>query len=88
MNPKYKKHVQEPYQEAWSILKTIREDNSDEAWRNFIKQLDTFYERIKTVPSKGNKDYIKGEKEYIESLYTVMLQVGEMSAWILSHGNE
>lgn len=85
MNSEYKKHVQEPYREAWEILKIIRDDNSDEAWEVFKDRLDKFYERIKAVPPEGSKDYIKREKEYLENLFSVMLQVGEMSAWMLSH---
>lgn len=88
MNPTYKKRVQEPYNEAWDILKTIRDDDSDEAWNKFIKQLDTFHERIDAVPKKGSKDYIKCEKDYLECLYTVMLHVGNMAADILNHEKE
>ena len=85
MNAKFKQRVQEPYNEAWEILKTIRDDDSDEAWRRFRKQLDGFDQRIKTTPRRGNKDYIKGEKQYLEHLYSVLLEVGEMAYWILAH---
>ena len=85
MNKTYKERVQEPYNEAWSILKTIRDDNSDEAWKKFREQLDTFYERVASVPKRGNENYIKGEKQYLESLYMVLLNSSEMAAWILEH---
>ena len=64
--PTYKKRVQEPYNEAWDILKTIRDDNSDEAWDKFRSKLDQFYKRIDEVPNRGTDDYIKNEKEYLE----------------------
>lgn len=86
MNPTFKKRVQEPYSEVWEILKTIRDDNSDAAWSEFRKKLDKFYERVNAVPKPGNKDYVKCEKDYLEALYTVMLLVGDMSAWIIEHG--
>ena len=85
MNKTFKKRVQEPYNEAWEILKVIRDDNSDEAWKEFRDRIDLFYERVKAVPKRGNDDYIKCEKDYLESLYLVMLHVGDMAAWILEH---
>ena len=85
MNARFKKRVQEPYNEAWDILKTIRDDDSDKAWEKFRVQIDKFYERIKAVPGRGNEDYIKGEKQYLEHLYSVLLEVGDMAAWILEH---
>ena len=88
MNARFKKRVQEPYNEAWDILKIIRDDNSDEAWEKFIVRLDKFYERIKAVPRRGNEDYIKCEKQYLEHLYSVLLNVGDMAAWILEHEKE
>ena len=84
MNEVFKKHVQEPYNEAWNILKIIRDDDSDKAWAEFRKKLDEFEEkRLKIVKPVGSDEYIKGEKEYLENLYAAMLQMGEMSAWIL-----
>lgn len=88
MNPTYKKRVQEPYTEAWDILKTVRDDDSDEAWEKFRKRLNDFSERINAAPKRGNKDHIKCEKEYLEALYMVMLQAGEMAADILDHEKE
>lgn len=85
MNARFKKRVQEPYNEAWDILKTIRDDDSDKAWGKFRVQIDKFYERIKAVPGRGNEDYIKGEKQYLEHLYSVLLEVGDMAAWIIEH---
>ena len=85
MNATFKKRVQEPYNEAWEILKTIRDDDSDEAWIKFRKQIDKFYERINAVPRSGNENYIKCEKQYLEGLYMVLLDVGDMAAWILEH---
>lgn len=85
MNPTYKKRVQEPYNEAWDILKTIRDDNSDEAWNKFRLKLDQFYKRIDEVPRRGTDDYIKNEKEYLECLFSTMLYMGDMAAWILEH---
>ncbi len=85
MNQTFKKRVQEPYNEAWEILKTIRDDDSDEAWEKFRKQIDQFYERINAAPRRGNEQYIKCEKQYLESLYMVLLHVGDMAAWILEH---
>ena len=86
MNATFKKRVQEPYNEAWDILKTIRDDDSEEAWKKFRDQIDKFYyERIKAVPERGNIDYIKCEKAYLENLYMILLNVGDMAAWILEH---
>lgn len=85
MNATFKKHVQEPYNEAWEILKIIRDDNSDEAWKKFRVAIDKFYERIEAAPNRGDKNYIKCEKAYLEALYMVLLNVGDMAAWILEH---
>ena len=85
MNAQFKKHVQEPYNEAWDILKTIRDDNSDEAWVKFREQLDKFMERITAVKPKGSSGYLKGEFEYLSNLYSVLLEAGEVAAWILNH---
>ena len=85
MNATFKKRVQEPYNEAWEILKTIRDDNSDEAWQKFRVQLDKFMERIVAVKPKGSEGYVKGEFEYLSNLYAVLLEAGEMAAWILNH---
>lgn len=85
MNPVYKKRVQEPYNEAWNILKTIRDDDSDKAWEEFRLQLNKFHQRLDAVPKKGSSDYIKCEKEYLECLFTIMLHAGDMAAWILDH---
>ena len=85
MNATFKKRVQEPYNEAWDILKTIRDDNSDEAWQKFRVQLDKFMERITAVKPKGSEGYVKGEFEYLSNLYAVLLEAGEMAAWILNH---
>ena len=87
MNAEFKKHVQEPYNEAWDILKTIRDDDSDEAWEIFRERLDQFYKRIEAVESRGSEGYIKGELTYLEHLYSAMLEMGEMAAWILKKGN-
>lgn len=87
MNARFKKHVQEPYNEAWDILKVVRDDNSDKAWNEFMKRLDKFYrERVTCVCSKGKPEYIKGEQEYLNHLYSAMLEMGEMAAWILREG--
>ena len=88
MNETYKKRVQEPYNEAWNILKTIRDDDSDAAWGNFRKELDKFHERIDAVPHEGSKGYIRCEKEYLENLFTVMLHIGDMAAYILEHDKQ
>lgn len=88
MNPTFKKRVQEPYNEAWQILKTIRDDDSDEAWAKFRQELDKFSERINAVPKKSSPEYIRCEKEYLDSLYSVMLHIGDMAAYILEHGEE
>ena len=85
MNTTFKKRVQEPYNEAWNILKTVRDDNSDEAWETFRAQIDQFYERIKAVKPKGDSDFIKGEKQFLGYMYSAILEMGEMSAWILNH---
>lgn len=85
MNETYKKRVQEPYNEAWNILKTIRDDDSDEAWKKFTDELDNFYKRIEVVPKSGSDDYIRCEKEFLESLFTVILHIGNMAAYILEH---
>lgn len=87
MNAEFKKHVQEPYNEAWDIMKTIRDNDSDEAWNTFRERLDQFYTRIDAVKPKGNEGYIKGEKEYLGLLYSTMLEMGEMAAWILKKGD-
>ena len=86
MNAEFKKHVQEPYNEAWDILKVVRDDDSDKAWENFRTRLDQFYTRLDNVKPKGNEGYIKGEREYLEHLYSAMLEMGEMAAWILKKG--
>lgn len=88
MNAEFKKHVQEPYNEAWDILKIVRDDNSDDAWDRFRVSLDKFYERIEAVKPIGSKEYIKGERQYLEHLYSAMLEMGEMAAWILNHEEE
>ena len=49
MNAEFKKHVQEPYNEAWDILKVVRDDDSDKAWENFRTRLDQFYTRLDNV---------------------------------------
>lgn len=85
MNVTFKNRVQEPYNEAWNILKTIRDDNSDEAWEKFRKEIDKFHERIEAVKPRGNEDFIKGEKQFLEYMYSAILEMGEMSAWILNH---
>lgn len=87
MNAEFKKHVQEPYNEAWDIMKTIRDDDSDEAWNTFRYRLDEFYKRVEKVKPKGTDGYIKGEHEYLTLLYSTMLEMGEMAAWILKKGN-
>ena len=88
MNAEFKKHVQEPYNEAWDIMKTIRDDDSDEAWNTFREKLDQFYKRIDAVKPKGSDEYIKGEHEYLMLLYSTMLEMGEMAAWILKEGDK
>lgn len=88
MNAEFKKHVQEPYNEAWDILKVVRDDNSDKAWEEFRKRLDKFYERMKDVKPIGAEGYIKGEKDYLGLLYSTMLEMGEMAAWILKKGEQ
>ena len=86
MNATFKKRVQEPYNDAWELLKTIRDDNSDEAWQKFREGLDKFMEeRIVAVKPRGSEGYIKGEFEYLSNLYAVLLEAGEMAAWILNH---
>ena len=85
MNATFKKRVQEPYNEAWEYLKTIRDDNSDEAWKKFRACIDKFQERITAVKPQGSEGYIRGEAEYLSHLYSVLLEAGEMAAYILEH---
>lgn len=85
MNATFKKRVQEPYNEAWEILKIVRDDNSDEAWEKFRERIDKFYERIDAVKPRGDEDFIKGEKQFLEYMYSAILEMGEMAAWILNH---
>ena len=85
MNQTFKSRVQEPYNEAWNILKTVRDDNSDEAWEKFRVQIDQFYERIKAVKPMGSEEFIKGEEQFLEHMYSAILEMGEMAAWINNH---
>ena len=85
MNQTFKNRVQEPYNEAWNILKTVRDDNSDEAWEKFREEIDKFHERIEAVKPRGEEGFIKGEKKFLEYMYSAILEMGEMAALINNH---
>lgn len=60
-----------PYNEAWKIIKEVKDNNSDEAWLKYSEDLEQFHKRL----SKANTPH---EFAFLKHLYHVIDEAGEV----------
>ncbi len=73
--------IKEPYNEAWNLLKIIRESDSDEAWSRFMEELDIFHTRL----SKATTPH---EFAYLKYLYMTIMEASEVIAKLREKSGE
>ena len=63
--------IKAPFNEAWACLQPVRDNNSDEAWNEYMNRLDCFHKRL----SREKKPH---EFEFLRLLYRAVMEAADV----------